>query len=317
MRKQRDRQSAAMRVAVTGSHRVGKTTLAQAIADALGDHDFADEPYHELVADGYLFSHPPDPDDFEAQLEYALDALGDEAPNVVFDRCPVDLLAYLMVTCQNDERVIARWREPVRRAMRSLDAVVFVPVEAPDVIDFGQDEDPTDSRGAVDEALRELLLGDHLELEVEILEVRGPLDRRTTASLEWLARLGQEHLAPGAPRSRRKSLLTGSADGYLSRVMDTRRGSSGGSRSRVPIRQGARTLSKSDHGHQDRREHGGDRRRNRGASSVMACGDPYRRHRCGRRASDGRLRPMGVWRTRHPRPGVGAWDPPCGDRTIS
>ncbi|MEZ4421765.1 MAG: AAA family ATPase, partial [Gemmatimonadota bacterium] len=163
--------------------------LAQSIADALGDHDFADEPYHELVADGYLFSHPPDPDDFEAQLEYALDALGDEAPNVVFDRCPVDLLAYLMVTCQNDERVIARWREPVRRAMRSLDAVVFVPVEAPDVIDFGQDEDPTDSRGAVDEALRELLLGDHLELEVEILEVRGPLDRRTTASLEWLAQL--------------------------------------------------------------------------------------------------------------------------------
>ena len=60
---------------------------------------------------------------------------------------------------------------------------------AGEALDFGQDDDPTDSRGAVDEALRELLLGDHLELEVEILEVRGPLDRRTTASLEWLAQL--------------------------------------------------------------------------------------------------------------------------------
>ena len=179
-----------MRVAVVGSHRVGKTTLAHAIAEALADHDFADEPYHELVADGYLFSHPPDAEDFEAQLEYALDALSDGAPNVVFDRCPADLLAYLLVTCQNDERVIAHWREPVRRAMRSLDAVIFVPIEVPDVIDFGQDEDPTGSRDMVDETLRELLLGNRLELEVEIFEVRGTPDGRTTASLEWLAQIG-------------------------------------------------------------------------------------------------------------------------------
>ena len=168
----------------------GSRGIGRAIAEALADHDFADEPYHELVADGYLFSHPPDAEDFEAQLEYALDALSDEAPNVVFDRCPVDLLAYLVVTCGNDERVIAHWREPVRRAMRSLDAVIFVPIEAPEVIDLGQDEDPTGSRDVVDETLRELLLGHGLELEVEIFEVSGPLDRRTTASLEWLARIG-------------------------------------------------------------------------------------------------------------------------------
>lgn len=179
-----------MRVAVTGSHRVGKTTLAQAIADSLAHHDFVDEPFHELVADGYVFSHPPDAEDFEAQLEYSLDALGDETPNVVFDRSPVDLLAYILVTCQNDEGVIAHWGEPVRRAMRSLDAVIFVPIEAPDVIDFGQDDDPTGSRDVVNETLRELLLGDGLDLEVEIFEVSGPLDRRATASLAWLAQFG-------------------------------------------------------------------------------------------------------------------------------
>lgn len=191
MRKQLDGESVAMRIAVTGSHRVGKTTLAQAIADSLANHDFVDEPYHELVADGYVFSHPPDSEDFEAQLEYSLDALSDEAPNVVFDRCPVDLLAYLVVTCQNDERVIAPWREPVRRAMRSLDAVILVPIEAPDLIDFGPDEDSTGSRAAVDETLRELLLSDRLELEVGIFEVRGPLDQRTTAVLNWLAQVSR------------------------------------------------------------------------------------------------------------------------------
>ena len=100
----------------------------------------------------------------------------------------MDLLAYLLVTCQNDERVIAHWREPVRRAMRSLDAVILVPIEAPDLIDFGPDEDPTGSRDMVDETLKELLLSNRLELEVEIFEVTGPLERRTAASLEWLAR---------------------------------------------------------------------------------------------------------------------------------
>lgn len=176
-----------MRIAVTGSHRVGKTTLARALADSLVDHEFVDEPYHELVAEGHIFSHPPDPADFEAQLGYALDALSDEALDVVFDRCPVDLLAYLVVVCPGDERVIAHWREPVRRAMRSLDAVILVPIEVPDVIDLGQDEDPAGSRDVVDETLRDLLFGTRLDLEVEILEVKGPPDRRTTVALTWLA----------------------------------------------------------------------------------------------------------------------------------
>ena len=178
-----------MRIAVSGSHRVGKTTLARALADALADHDFADEPYHELVAEGYVFADPPDSEDFEAQLEYSLDALSDGAPNVVFDRCPVDFLAYLVVGSQNHNEVIARWRDPVCRAMQSLGAVVLVGVESPDVIDVSEDEDPTASRDAVDETLRELLRSYQLELEVQLFEVDGPLDRRIASVLDWLERV--------------------------------------------------------------------------------------------------------------------------------
>lgn len=175
-----------MRIALTGTHRVGKTTLARAIADALPDHDLAEEPYHEMAGDGYVFSHPPDAEDFEAQLEHSLASLSDGAPDVIFDRCPVDLLAYLLVESEYDEDVIARWREPVRRAMRSLDGVILVSIETPDVIDFRPDEDSTGSRRAVDETVRELLLGSRLELEVELLEVSGSVDRRATETLEWL-----------------------------------------------------------------------------------------------------------------------------------
>jgi hypothetical protein len=177
-----------MRVAVSGSHRVGKTTLAQTLAEALADHHFADEPYHELVAGGYVFADPPSSEDFEAQLEYSLDALSEDLPNVVFDRCPVDLLAYLVVESRNDTEVLARWRDPVRRAMQSLDAVVLVRVETPDVINVDEDEDPTGSRDAVDETLHELFRSHQLDLDAQIFEVGGPLDRRTTAVLDWLER---------------------------------------------------------------------------------------------------------------------------------
>lgn len=93
-----------MRVAVSGTHRVGKTTLARAISDALPGHDFADEPYHDLVAEGHVFSHPPGVEDFEEHLEHSLTKLGNGAQHVVFDRCPVDLLAYLMVASRRGRR---------------------------------------------------------------------------------------------------------------------------------------------------------------------------------------------------------------------
>ena len=177
-----------MRIAISGTHRVGKTTLAQAIADTLPGCDFVDEPYHGLVAEGYVFSHPPSVEDFEAQLEYSLAVLSDGGRHVVFDRCPVDLLAYLAVASHDEGEVMARWWEPVRRAIRLLDAVILVPIESPDRIELDEDDDPTGHREMVDVMLREWLLDDRLELGVDVFTVRGSLRRRAASTLEWLAR---------------------------------------------------------------------------------------------------------------------------------
>lgn len=176
-----------MRVAVSGTHRVGKTTLARAISDALPGHDFADEPYHDLVAEGHVFSHPPGVEDFEEHLEYSLTKLGNGAQHVVFDRCPVDLLAYLMVASRDGEEAAEFWRGRVERAMQSLDAVILVPIESPDRVEVTDEEDPAVTREIVDETLRELLLGDGLDLDVEVVEVRGSPQHRTATAIRWLA----------------------------------------------------------------------------------------------------------------------------------
>ena len=175
-----------MRLAVSGTHRVGKTTLGQMLAELLPDHEFLDEPYHELVGEGYSFSQPPGTEDFEDQLRYSISSLAQGEDNVIFDRCPVDFIAYLIALEGDAAAVLHEWAEQVDRAMRSLDGVILVPVEVPDLIEAAPDVDPTGNRAVVDEILRDLLLNDRLSLGTEIVEVRGTPNARAQAVLTWL-----------------------------------------------------------------------------------------------------------------------------------
>jgi hypothetical protein len=71
----------------------------------------------------------------------------------------------------------------VRDAVKTLDLVVFVPIEARDRIAFPRSDDDGATRAAVDEKLRELLLDDPLELGLEILEVEGDPEGRARTVL--------------------------------------------------------------------------------------------------------------------------------------
>lgn len=176
---------ATMRLAVAGAHRVGKTSLAHAIIDALPNHEFADEPYHELVAEGYGFGHPPGVSDFEAQLDHSITMLRDYSGSMVFDRCPLDILAYLTVVSNDDGWILGHWRAPVRISIRSLDAIIYVPIEVPDRIESGR-EDDVPSRAEVDEVVREMLEDPTLTSGVEVLTVVGDLGQRLETVLQWV-----------------------------------------------------------------------------------------------------------------------------------
>src|SRR5205085_9291118 len=86
-----------MRVGISGTHGTGKTTLAQALCARLPGHVAADEPYYLLEEEGYEFGFPPSPEDYRALLACSVRSLTSRPsrPAVIFDRTPLDYLAYL------------------------------------------------------------------------------------------------------------------------------------------------------------------------------------------------------------------------------
>ena len=95
-----------MRIGISGTHGTGKTTLAEALSAHLPGHLTAYEPYYLLEDEGYEFAFPPSPDDYRVLLGRSLESLSaqPQQPGVVFDRTPLDYLAYLAATGVDAER---------------------------------------------------------------------------------------------------------------------------------------------------------------------------------------------------------------------
>lgn len=172
-----------MRVAFSGTHRTGKSTLLEAIAELVPAYVAFDEPYRILEDAGHDFSDPPSAEDFEAQLRTSIALLGDAPADALLDRCPLDFIAYLHALDEDVED----WIDDVRDAMAQLDLVVVVPIETPDRIAVPAHEDRR-LRRRVDEHLQRMVLG----FEVETLEVAGSLAER----VEQVARAMRVHDRP-------------------------------------------------------------------------------------------------------------------------
>lgn len=189
-----------MRIAVSGAHRTGKTTLVEELARALPSYAVVEEPYHQLEEEGHEFAEMPSLEDFELQLERSIDCLDDSEPNTICDRCPADLLAYLITHDDADGFDVDRWLPRVRQAMRRLDLIAFVPVEHRDRI-VVSDAMERRLRRRVDEELRDIVLGDRWEFGVEAVEVAGPAQervRQVLARAETELRQGTQEENPHA-----------------------------------------------------------------------------------------------------------------------
>jgi len=178
-----------MRIAVTGTHRAGKSTLIEALADRLEPYRCVDEPYHLLEEDGYEFASPPCLEDFIEQLRRSMELLeeGKQEPNVLFDRCPLDFLGYLLTHEEADAFELEEWLPRVRSSIQALDLLVFVPIEEPDRIKVPRHEEPV-MRKQVDEKLAWILLDDPFELGLEVLAVEGRTEARASQVLGRLSR---------------------------------------------------------------------------------------------------------------------------------
>ena len=161
-----------MRIAFSGTHRTGKTTLVAAIADLVPGYHVVDEPYRVLEEAGYDFADPPSVEDYEEQLRTSIELLGDVPADALFDRCPLDVIAYLQALDNFD---IDDWLDDIRDAMARIDLLVVVPIE--DRIPVPAHEDRR-LRRRVDERLQRLVLDDPFGFEVATVEVSGSLAER-------------------------------------------------------------------------------------------------------------------------------------------
>ena len=164
-----------MRIAISGTHHSGKSTLVEELAAVLPGYLTVEEPYYLLVEEGHEFAEMPSVEDFELQLERSLECLSDNEPDVIFDRCPFDMLGYLLALAEDFH--LEKWLPRVQAAIDTLDLIVFLPVEARDRIALSSSEDAS-FRLDVDHKLKEILLDDSLDLEMEVLEVTGSLQER-------------------------------------------------------------------------------------------------------------------------------------------
>jgi hypothetical protein len=173
-----------MRIGISGTHGTGKTTLAEALCAHLPGHVTTDEPYYLLEEEGYEFEFPPSPDDYSAQLACSLRTLSDPAalPAIVFDRTPLDYLAYLAATGCDPE--LEADTPAVRSALATLDLLVIT-VITPETEQVLPPPELPRLRSAMNDALLEIVYNDPLDLcgDVPVLVLDGSLDDRLPSIL--------------------------------------------------------------------------------------------------------------------------------------
>ncbi len=176
-----------VKIAISGAHRTGKTTLIHELKRFLPNYVTIDEPYYLLEEEGHRFAEMPGLEDFELQLDRSMKSVVGSEGDCLFDRCPSDMLAYLFTHEDSDGFDIDLWLPRVRDAMQRLDLIVFVPVEKPDRVRVPASEGRA-LRSRVDDQLRDIILEDRWSFGVEAIEVTGPSHERAR---EVLARLGR------------------------------------------------------------------------------------------------------------------------------
>ncbi len=167
-----------MRIAVTGAHGTGKTTLIEDFAAAHPAYQHVQEPYWELAQQGTPFADGATADLEEQLRQSCALILGTPGADVIFDRCPLDFIAYLDVVGPKegfewtpDGKLLVQ----IEKALATLDLIAFLPITGPDEIAVAIELPKL--RARVDARLKRMLRDDELELLGEgrprLVELRG------------------------------------------------------------------------------------------------------------------------------------------------
>ena len=165
-----------MRIAVSGTHCTGKSTLIGEFLRVHPDFVHEPEPYAVIVEElGEGFSAEPCVADFERQLEFNIERLKqhERGERVIYERCPIDFLAYLECIAPGTISDLDEVIESIKR----LEMVVYLPIE-----NTIETEEFPKLRKAVDRRLNAIYDEDDLGIisatNVRIVEATGPIEKR-------------------------------------------------------------------------------------------------------------------------------------------
>lgn len=176
-----------MRIAVSGTHCSGKSTLIDDFLAAHPDYLHEPEPY-EWMDDA---SGEVGADDFYRQLEVSVARLRGHGSGsrVIAERSPLDFLAYLLALTDlgrsgRDCELTASAAELAAEGMANIDLLVVLPLNARDGIAAPESEDP-ELREAMNDRLLDLITTDPYSLfgsgRTHIIEVHGNRHERLRA----------------------------------------------------------------------------------------------------------------------------------------
>lgn len=125
-----------VRIAISGTHSVGKSTFVRDFHEKHPEYIFENEPYRELMHDHeILFGDHQTQHHINLQLEHCLNHTKRYVPGdkVIFDRAPTDFIPYSDYTAVNahtdiDKEYVLSLYDRVRPVLSHLDIIVFVPI---------------------------------------------------------------------------------------------------------------------------------------------------------------------------------------------
>ena len=178
-----------MRIAVSGTHCSGKSTLVEDFLAAHRDYVHEPEPYEWLEeVYGEPAADEPDVEDFYRQLQLSVERLSSYGigAKVIAERSPLDFLAYMLALddlarAGRDCALIASAAESAAAGMAHVDLLVLLPLNDSDGISAPDSED-LELREAMNERMLDIVGTDPYSLFVSgrprVVEIHGTRDQR-------------------------------------------------------------------------------------------------------------------------------------------
>ncbi len=172
-----------MRIAVSGTHYTGKTTLIEDLAGVLPNYEMIAEPYLQLEERGYQFAAVPSLEDFERQFLFSLRSIAESDENVILDRSPLDFIAYALSMEDASPFDLNAWLNRAMETLATLELILFIPIDRRIAV---PESENGKLRSDADERLREILIDDCFSLDLNVLEVTGTREERVNTVLRYL-----------------------------------------------------------------------------------------------------------------------------------